>query len=310
MKKRKRTVKDLEQEVFMNIKTDFGFKKIFAKKRLLIAFLNTMSILPEPVKDIEYLSPEQFGLTEEYRKAVYDVFCKTVSGKHFIIEMQIAEQSHFIERLLYYIAMVLINQAPKGKIKKINKKGEEVEVDWNYEIDGVYVVAILDFILFKEEAAKDTIVERVKLKRENTNLTFTDKIEIVTIELPKFTKVLETLSDSVEEWIYTFKYLHKMYECPKEIKDNALKELYIEAQINKLTKKEMNRYKRSVLEYDDVRDAVSFAEEKGIKIGRQEGKKEERVQLIRDCYSRGISVKQIAEFMRFTEEEILSMLED
>jgi predicted transposase YdaD len=161
---------------------------------------------------------------------------------------------------------------------------------------------------------------------------------------------LEALSSSVEEWIYTFKYLHKLYECPKEIKDKELKELYIEAQINKLTKKEMNRYKRSVLEYDDVRDAVSFAEEKGIKIGEQrglkigeqrgikigrlegrqkgrlegrlegreegrqegrlEGKKEARVQVIRDCYSRGISVKQIAEFMGFTEEEILSMLEN
>jgi hypothetical protein len=59
----------------MNPKTDFGFKKIFGDKELLIAFLNT--ILPETIVDIEYLPTEQFGYVEETRKAIYDVYAKT-----------------------------------------------------------------------------------------------------------------------------------------------------------------------------------------------------------------------------------------
>ncbi|MDR1116144.1 MAG: Rpn family recombination-promoting nuclease/putative transposase, partial [Tannerella sp.] len=85
-KEKSEVSKSMEIQVFMNIKTDFGFKKIFGNKVLLIAFLN--AILNRNIVDIEYLPPEQLGYTEENRRAVYDVYCTTANGERFIVEMQ------------------------------------------------------------------------------------------------------------------------------------------------------------------------------------------------------------------------------
>ena len=54
--------------VFMNPKTDFGFKKIFGHKRLLIIALNALGALPEKIIDITYLSLEQLGVAKETGK--------------------------------------------------------------------------------------------------------------------------------------------------------------------------------------------------------------------------------------------------
>jgi predicted transposase/invertase (TIGR01784 family) len=61
---------------YINPYTDFGFKKLFgeeASKPQLIDFLN--ALLPEQNKivDITFKSTEQFGITKDDRRAVYDI---------------------------------------------------------------------------------------------------------------------------------------------------------------------------------------------------------------------------------------------
>jgi hypothetical protein len=82
-KRNKKTSKDKDFDlgVFMNIKTDYAFKTVFFNKRLLISFLNALGTLPETIVDLEYLSETQLGYAETNRKAVYDVYVKTTSGK-------------------------------------------------------------------------------------------------------------------------------------------------------------------------------------------------------------------------------------
>ncbi|MDR1130231.1 MAG: Rpn family recombination-promoting nuclease/putative transposase, partial [Prevotellaceae bacterium] len=174
---------------FINLKTDFGFKKIFGNKKIMIAFLNT--VLPEKIESIEYLSPEQLGVKKENRKAVYDISCKTAEGKHVIVEMQASVQPNFADRGLLYISFPIINQAPKGKVTKVNKKGETIKAPWDYSLKGVYMIGILDFVLFPEESTENIVIEHVKLVRLEANIIFSDKLEIVTIELPKFNKKAE-----------------------------------------------------------------------------------------------------------------------
>ncbi|MDR2286424.1 MAG: Rpn family recombination-promoting nuclease/putative transposase, partial [Prevotellaceae bacterium] len=255
--------------------TDFGFKKTFADKEALMDFLNSLLVLSEKIVDLEYLSPELFGYKKNQRRAAYDIHCKTLSGKHFIIEMQIAEQKYFSDRMLYYAALAIVNQAPKGKVTKINKKGKEKKVDWDYEISGVYIVAILDFVIFKEECAQNIIVEHVELIRKYAKLPFTNKYEFATVELPKFTKSLQSISCTLDQWLYTFRNMHKLQECPKEITNPIIQKIYKESKLNNLTGEEMETYRKSILEYDDVFHAVNWAREqslkKGIVIGEKRG---------------------------------------
>jgi hypothetical protein len=92
--------------VFMNIKTDFGFKKIFGNKVLLIAFLN--AILDKDIVEVEYLPAEQLGYIKENRRAVYDVYCTTATGERFIVEMQASPQVHFADRIVFYTVRGLV----------------------------------------------------------------------------------------------------------------------------------------------------------------------------------------------------------
>jgi predicted transposase/invertase (TIGR01784 family) len=313
-----KATKRVEPDVFINPKTDFGFKKIFGNKTLLISFL--LTILPEDITDIEYLPVEQLGYIKENRKAIYDVYCTTSGGERFIVEMQASPQPNFAERVLLYMSYPIISQAPKGKVTKTNRKGERVESAWDYSIKGVYIIAVLDFILYTEKKAEKIVVECVKLVRTEANIVFTDKLKLVTIELPKFGKKESELVTLLDKWLYSLKNMEKLPGRPKWSNDGIFEELYENAKINNLTEKEMKTYKKSIMEYDDVILAVDYAEERGEKRGekrgieigrtkgREEGRKEERINFVRTCYENGINIEQIVQLTGLTERQIYAIL--
>ncbi|MDR1593986.1 MAG: Rpn family recombination-promoting nuclease/putative transposase, partial [Prevotellaceae bacterium] len=297
-KSRTKAPENVEEPVFINIKTDFGFKKIFGNKALLIAFLN--AILNKDIVEIEYLPTEQLGYIRENRKAVYDVYCTTTNGEQFIVEMQASPQLYLIERILFYMGYPVINQAPKGKVTITNNEGKQIEVPWNYSISGIYMICILDGIIFPEEEAKDIVVEQMKILRQRANKVFTDKWQVVTIELPKFNKTENELKTVEDKWLYSFKNMEKLPKCPKNLNENIFNELYENARIINLTKREMKAYSKSVLEYDDVILAVER--------GRIEGENKERIKIVRNCYKNGISIEQIAKITGVAKQEVTAIL--
>jgi predicted transposase/invertase (TIGR01784 family) len=121
---------------YINLLTDFGFHKIFgteSNKDLLMDFLNQVIKEEGLIVDIKYLNPEQLGDFETDRKAVFDIFCITEKEEYFIVEMQKANQAFFRDRSLYYASLPIQKQALKG--------------DWNFRLNKVYFVAVLDFVL-------------------------------------------------------------------------------------------------------------------------------------------------------------------
>jgi hypothetical protein len=83
--------------VFLNLLTDFGFKKVFGDKELLIDFLN--GILSEAhITDVKYQPTEHIGDWDTERKAVYDLLCTNEKGEYFLVEMQRVLQKHFTDR--------------------------------------------------------------------------------------------------------------------------------------------------------------------------------------------------------------------
>lgn len=90
---------------YVNLFTDFGFKKIFgeeASKPLLMDFLN--SLLPEnnQIVALNFKNTEQLGQSDLDRKAIYDIYCENQKGEKFIVELQKAKQNFFKERTIYY----------------------------------------------------------------------------------------------------------------------------------------------------------------------------------------------------------------
>lgn len=123
------------QDRYINPYTDFGFKLLFGtdmNKELLVSFLNALLFGKEVIKNVTYLNTEHLGTQEYDRRAVFDVYCENEQGEKILVEMQRGEQQFFKDRSLYYATFPIREQAPRG--------------EWDYELKGVYVIGILNFV--------------------------------------------------------------------------------------------------------------------------------------------------------------------
>jgi len=104
-RKKALTAKDLG--VYINLLTDFGFKRIFGIKEVMIKFLNAVLDIEGGIKDLRYGNPEQLGVSQYDRKAVYDLYCITEKDEHIIVEIQSAPQVYFKDRVLTYVSRLI-----------------------------------------------------------------------------------------------------------------------------------------------------------------------------------------------------------
>ena len=289
---------------YMNLLTDFGFHKVFgdeANKDLLMDFLNQVVKEEGLITDIKILPPEEWGNFKTDRKAVFDIFCTSESGEYFIVEMQKAKQVFFRDRSIFYAALPIQKQAPKGI--------------WNFRLNKVYLVAILDFVLFDEcEKDKEQMIERVYLTRESTKTIFSNKLELAFIELPKFRKTENELKTNFDNWLYLLKNMPKLKDRPVSVKGDIFKKLFELAEIKQLTKKDMGKYRKSVLDYHDVRDAMGCARdegrEEGIEIGIEKGIEKEKNAVIRKCLQKNMVMEDIVFLTGYSKDMITRLIEN
>ncbi|GHU87970.1 hypothetical protein FACS1894174_07690 [Bacteroidia bacterium] len=273
--------------------TDFGFKWLFfneLNKDLLINFLNEIIREEGLVTDIRYLPPEQLGYSEKERRAVFDIFCTNEKGEYFVVEMQRAKQPYFRDRSIFYASLPVRRQAPKGS--------------WNFCLKAVYLVAILDFVLFNEfEEDKEQVIEHIHLVRERTKTVYSRKLNFVFVELPKFRKPVEELSTNTDNWLFSLKNLSTLEGRPPEVQGKIFEKLFKSMEIERLTVEDMEAYKKSVLEYRDVRDSVEYAREEG----REEGREQRNIAIARKCLKKNMSIDDIIDLTGLPEEQILKL---
>ena len=145
--KRKRSPKAIRSKkvvandlgVYINLLTDFGFKRIFGtedNKDLLIAFLNSVLKIKGGIKDLQYANPERKGRIKSDRTTIFDLHCITGKSERIIVEVQNHSHKNFKERGLSYACRAILDQEKKGK-------------EWKFELCPVYVVNIVNFRLNK-----------------------------------------------------------------------------------------------------------------------------------------------------------------
>ena len=98
--------KKQELAPFVNLRSDVGFKAVFADKNnkdILIGVLNMILPSEARIDDItEYSDREQRRDVPYGKKTVLDLVCRDKSGRTFVVEMQAAEEDNFFERCVYY----------------------------------------------------------------------------------------------------------------------------------------------------------------------------------------------------------------
>ena len=217
------------EERYISLLTDFGFKRIFGtkpNKDLLINFLNSLFDGFHVIKDVKYLNSEHVGDVFAERKAIFDVYCENERGEKFIVEMQNAYQTYFKDRSLFYSTFPIREQAPKGD-------------DWDFKLNHVYTVALLNFSMNDDAFDKEKIRHHVQLCDTATHKVFYDKLEFIYVEIAKFDKKLDELQTLYEKWLYALKNLYKLSQLPKELCDKVFDRLFEEAEIAKFSPLEM-----------------------------------------------------------------------
>ena len=252
------------EERYISLLTDFGFKRIFGSapnKDLLICFLNSLFNGKQVVKDVSYLNPEHVGDVYTDRRAIFDVYCEGENGEKFIVEMQNAYQAYFKDRSLFYSTFPIREQAPKGN-------------GWDFKINHVYTVALLNFNMYEDAFDKEKTRHRVQLCNTATHKISYDKQEFIYVVLAKFNKTLGELETLYEKWLYALKNLYKLSQRPKELCDKVFDRLFEEAEIAKFSPLEMREYEASKKAYRDIKNSVDTAKREGIAEGMDKGMKQ------------------------------------
>ena len=280
---------------YINIYTDFAFKKVFgteANKDLLISFLNQLMGLTgdSEITDVTYLNPEQLGDNINERRAVYDVYCSTGNGEHFIVEMQKAKQDHFKDRALYYSSFAIREQGTKGSILK----------PWDYKLMPVYVVGILNFVMDEDD---EEVITRVTLK-DDRNREFNKNLQFIFIEMPKFTKEETELKTFLDKWLYVIKNISRLDDKPQALTEGIFKKLFDVAEISQFSKLDRAEYEESLKVFWDFTNVLSTAERKGRAEGRAEGERDEKLRNAKKMKQKGLSSEDIAEITGLTKDEI------
>jgi predicted transposase/invertase (TIGR01784 family) len=217
------------REKYVNVFTDFGFKKLFGEKPskpLLLDFLNELLIEQEgPIKNITYLNTEHLGSSAIDRRAIFDIYCENEKGEKFIVELQKAKQTYFKDRTLFYATFPIQEQAKQN--------------DWDFKLKAVYTVAILDFVFEEDKADIHKYRYDVKLTDIETCKVFYDKLTFIYLELPKFNKKIDELSTNFEKWLFVLKNLHKLDKIPAQLKEERFEKLFAIAEVAHFTREEL-----------------------------------------------------------------------
>lgn len=249
------------EDRYISLLTDFGFKRIFGtapNKELLICFLNSLFDGKQVIKDVKYLNNEHLGDVYVARKAIFDVYCEGENGEKFIVEMQNAYQEFFKDRSLFYFTFPIREQAVKGS-------------DWDFQLNHVYTVALLNFDMKDEAFDADAMCHYVKLCDTTTHKVFYEKLDFIFVEISKFQKSEDELETFYDKWLYVLKNLSVLTNRPKALRDKVFDRLFEEAEIARFTPRELREYEDSCKAYRDLKNSLDTALRQGHAKGLEEG---------------------------------------
>ncbi|MGD1905746.1 MAG: Rpn family recombination-promoting nuclease/putative transposase [Leptolyngbyaceae cyanobacterium] len=271
------------QERYINLLTDFGFKRVFGtepNRQLLIDFLNTLLPAAHHIQAVTYKQAESLGNSPEDRKAIFDIYCQGENGDRFIVEMQKVKQNFFKDRSVYYATFPIQEQALRG--------------EWNYQLTPVYTVGVLDFV-FDDHKHEQELVHTVELKNQHCEV-FYDKLKFIYIELPKFTKSIEALETHLDKWLFLLKHLPDLTEPPQPLQEEVFNQLFEVAELANFSLAEQEGYHNSLKYYRDLNNVVDTSWQEGRVAGVR--------QVAQQMKQAGVAVQDIARYTGLSAEQV------
>lgn len=319
---------------FLDVKTDFAFKKVFGSeqsKPILINFLNALleysgdgAITDLTIID-PYQAPKILGMKDTY----VDVKAMFANGSSVIIEMQVLNVDGFEKRVLYNAAKAYSAQLGRGEKYHL--------------LNPVIALTLTDFVMFPDQVE---VFSHYRLLEKQTLAPYSGDLELVFIELPKFTKELGELNNISDKWVYFVKNAGKLDYVPDTLKTEpcilhafdianhaGLTEEELEAQERRFDflrvqralqdglKEAEEKAQEAEEKLQEAEEKLQEAEEKAqeaeekLRIAEEKaqeanakGREAERHALIRQAYENGMPTHLIGSFVGMEEADVISLL--
>ena len=255
--------------------SDFGFKNLYGKpksKENLIFLLNQIFKGEEdyePIVDLEYKNVENQGDNSERKTTRFDVYCKTDSGKIFIVEMQNQLNSHLKQRLIFYLCQAVVEQDSRTESNK----------PWNYDFPQVKVIMFCNFVdseIDKEEVNDFGILNRKSHRELGRHVSLT------LLQIPLFPKRKEECKTELEKIVYSMEHMETIL-TDKEISFSKREGDFYDriqrmSRTGALTQDELHAYHQWLKVTNDDRLLLYEAENRGRAEGLLEGRAEGRAE--------------------------------
>ena len=297
------------EERHKNIKSiyDLVVKKVFCNEAVALQFVK--DIFDLPAKSAKLIGGDKIfransNVEDDFNIAV-DILVELDSHAQVIIEVQLAKQAFFMNRIWAYLCKQV-----NDNIERLKQSEKERHAIYK-KLPPVYVAAIVDKNYFEGEDPISTFL--IKEETRNTELKmYVDNdikemplLKIVFLELKKYQPELKESYNKVR-WLEFFG--NKQYTSePGEIIDQADDLL----NVRNWTKEEQRMYDEITRQQDHYWASLAYAQEEGRAEGRAEGMEQGRVSQLIALVKEGLLTKEIvAKKLNLSEEEFESYLQE
>jgi len=298
---------------FLDVKTDFAFKKVFGSadsKDLLISFLNSVIEFEnkQVITDLTIVDPYNIPMLKGMKDTFVDVKAELDDGSQVIIEMQVLNHEGFEKRVLYNAAKNYSVQLTKG--------------DAYHLLNPVIALTITDFILFDENPE---LISNFKLLEKKKFIEYSDDIELIFIELPKFNKAEAELTTIQDKWLYFIKNSGDLDYIPHNLEQELEKAFSIANEANLSTEElELQHKKRdwvyiqkSSIELatktglkQGLEQGIEKGLEQGIEKGLEQGEWNAKIAMIINAHQLGLPMQTISELTGVDEDKISAVVQN
>ena len=235
---------------FIDPKIDFAFKKIFGStdsKDILINFLNAILYEAQPlIEDLEIIDSQPENPTLGAQETRLDVKATINGDRIALVEIQLINVPSFGNRVLY--------NAAKSYSQQLTGK------DRYERLKTVISLKIADFEMFDNQPE---FMSRFVFQEKEQQFESPDtEIELVFIELPKFSKELAALETTADQWIYFLKNTSTLETVPETLSAvPEIRKAFKIAREDNFTQEELKELQKQELWIQDQQIAIEIARE-------------------------------------------------
>ena len=297
------------------IRFDWAIKRILRDKANSAVLEGLMTVLlGQQITIVEVLESESNRDAREDKSNRVDVKAKTAEGEIIIVEVQLAREVHFMQRILFGVSKAVTEQLAIGQGYEKIKKVYSINVLYFDLGDGE------DYVYhgktsFKGLNQPDSILQfngrEEKIVKEGTRHVVSPEEVFPEYFLLRVNQFNEVARTPIEEWM---EYL-KSGIIREDTSTPGLQAAREKLNYMKMTREERRAYEDYMISVHAAKDVYETAVAegmakgmaKGMAEGEAKGRQEEKLSIARSLKSLGISDTDIAKSTGLTLEEVHSL---